>query len=431
MLEKENDPNILPWIWAVAVLSLLQRIHYGWVVVFAGLLTIVAVLGLGRFSLGMLLPSMGRDLGLGYSRMGYIGTGNFSGYLLGVLLSSRLVRRFGYRIVISCGVALVGCSMMAVGLAAGFWQILGLFFFTGIGSGLGNVPVMGLVSHWFGPSLRGRAAGIMVSGIGLGIMLSGLIIPAINAWAESGQGWRSNWICMGLLVLFLALVCVLLIRNSPYDMGLEPLEKMSVLRRKQPPSKHQRSLASGRRPLLQLGYIYFFFGFTYVIYVTFVVTTLIGDYGLSEVVAGRFWFWFGMLGIVSGPLFGSLSDAMGRPRTLALVFCLQSVAHIFLALNPFAGSIYLSIGLFALCAWSVPSIMAAAVGDYLGPLRAAAGFATVTLFFGIGQITGPALAGIIAEGWGSFSAAYLLAGGLAGVAALLSLSLPLPTSSIR
>jgi len=403
----------------------LRNIHYGWIIVFAGGLTIVAALGLGRFSLGMLLPSMGKDLELSYSLMGYIGTGNFIGYLLGVLVSSRLVKRFGYRAVISGGIFLVGCSMILVGRANGFWLVMVTFFFTGIGSGLGNVPVMGLVSHWFGSSLRGRAAGLMVSGIGLGIMITGLLIPAVNNWTSDGQGWRTNWMFMGGLVLIIALLCSLLIRNHPEDLGLKVVEKKKDTREtKQARPLTRKSDRAGKRTLLHLGAIYFFFGFTYVIYVTFVVTTLINEYGFSEAVAGRFWFWFGLLGIFSGPLFGSLSDRIGRAKTLALVYGFQGVAHLLLALNPIPGSIYLSIGLFALCAWSVPSIMAASIGDYLGPAKAASGFAAVTLFFSIGQISGPALAGILAEQSGSFSQSYLLAGLLAATAALLSLTLP-------
>lgn len=402
-----------------------RNIHYGWVVVLAGTLTIVAVLGLGRFSLGMLLPSMGSDLQLGYSKMGYIGTGNFIGYLVGVLISSRLVKRFGYRAVISGGIFLVGSSMILVGTANGFLLVLATFFFTGIGSGLGNVPVMGLVSHWFGSSLRGRAAGLMVSGIGLGIMITGMLIPAVNRWTVQGQGWRTNWMVMGGLVLAISVLCFLLIRNCPEDMGLQVVEKRGAAKsKKQSTSLTTKSVNRGKRTLYHLGGIYFFFGFTYVIYVTFVITTLISDYGFSEAVAGRFWFWFGLLGMLSGPLFGSLSDRIGRARTLALVYAFQGVSHMLLALNPIPGAIYVSIGLFAICAWSVPSIMAAAVGDYLGPLKAAAGFATVTLFFSIGQISGPALAGIMAEKSGSFSQAYLVAALLTGIAAFLSLSLP-------
>ena len=44
-----------------------RPLHYGWLVVFAGMLTVFAALGLGRFALGMLLPSMGEGLGLGLS----------------------------------------------------------------------------------------------------------------------------------------------------------------------------------------------------------------------------------------------------------------------------------------------------------------------------------------------------------------------------
>jgi len=170
--------------------------------------------------------------------------------------------------------------------------------------------------------------------------------------------------------------------------------------------------------------IYFCFGFSVVIYVTFVITSLITEYGFSEAVAGRFWVWFGLLGIFAGPVFGSLSDLVGRPRTLALVYSLQGIALLLLALSPFPGSVYLSIAMFALCAWSVPSIMAAAIGDYLGPIKAAAGFAALTLFFSVGQITGPALAGVMAEKSGSFSDAYILAGLLMAAGAVGSLFLP-------
>ena len=65
--------------------------HYGWYIVAAGTLCIFSCLGLGRFSLGMLLPSMGQALHLSYAQMGLVSTSNFIGYLTGVLLSSRLI----------------------------------------------------------------------------------------------------------------------------------------------------------------------------------------------------------------------------------------------------------------------------------------------------------------------------------------------------
>lgn len=407
------------------MMSPLRSLHYGWIIVLSGVLTIVAVLGLGRFSLGMILPSMGNNLKLEYSQMGYIGTGNFIGYLLAVLLSSRLLQWIGFRKLISGGIFLVGASMIVVGCANDFWWVFFAFFLTGCGSGFANVPVMALVSHWFGPSLRGRAAGFMVSGSGLGIMITGLLVPAINRWDGSDASWRWNWMVLGALVLGIGMVCTALLRNSPQDVGLTVLEKSGQKANNTViPATIQPSLLSPSRIISHLGSIYFLFGFTYVVYVTFVVTTLIHDYGFTEITAGRFWFWFGLLGVFSGPVFGSLSDRLGRTGMLTLVFLLLAAAHFLLAVHPQVEGIYLSIGLFALCAWSVPSIVAAAVGDYLGPFKAASGFAAVTLLFGLGQIIGPSLAGILADVQGNFFASYCLAGVLSTFAAILSLFLP-------
>lgn len=86
--------------------------HYGWVVVGTGTLAIFAALGLGRFALGMLLPSMAASLPLSYDEMGYIGTGNFIGYLVAVLVSGRLAGRLGARRMIAGGLLLVGGSML-------------------------------------------------------------------------------------------------------------------------------------------------------------------------------------------------------------------------------------------------------------------------------------------------------------------------------
>jgi MFS family permease len=174
--------------------------------------------------------------------------------------------------------------------------------------------------------------------------------------------------------------------------------------------------------------VYFLFGFTYVIYATFLVTTLVQERGFSEAAAGNLWFYIGLLSLFSGPVFGTLSDHRGRHTALVLVFLLQALAYALAALPPGPpAGLYLSVLLFGLCAWSVPSIMAAAVGDCLGPRRAADAFGAITFFFGIGQILGPGLAGLLAETSGSFAGAYLLAALLALAAALLAGLLHIPT----
>jgi len=183
-------------------------VHYGLVIVFTGVVVLFACLGLGRFSIGILLPSMGTSLDLTYYQMGLIGTGNFVGYMLAVYLAGIVAGVIGARWTISMGLVLVGGSMVLISRAVGFIDVLALYVATGIGSGLANVPMMGLVSHWFDRSTRGRAAGIMISGNGLAIVFTGLLIPWINS-ALGAEGWRSGWLTIGAISLIFSAIAAI------------------------------------------------------------------------------------------------------------------------------------------------------------------------------------------------------------------------------
>ena len=141
-------------------------VHYGWVIVGTGTLCIFASLGLGRFALGMLLPSMSETLNLSYAQMGFISTANFSGYLVSVLVSGFWAVRLGSRMLIVISLVVIGVSMILISRAESFLYLLFLYTLTGIGSGASNVPMMGLVANWFARKIRGRAAGFMVIGSG-------------------------------------------------------------------------------------------------------------------------------------------------------------------------------------------------------------------------------------------------------------------------
>ena len=82
--------------------------------------------------------------------------------------------------------------------------------------------------------------------------------------------------------------------------------------------------------------------------------------------------------------------------------------------------LYASIVVFGLIVWSIPTIMSAAVGDYMGPDQAVKAFGFITLFFGAGQIVGPALAGYLADSTGNFSMAFWLCALLTATAVVLA-----------
>jgi MFS family permease len=109
-----------------------------------------------------------------------------------------------------------------------------------------------------------------------------------------------------------------------------------------------------------------------------------------------------------------------------IVFAIQGTAYL-LATAPLAPAfLYISAGLFGIVAWSIPSIMAAVVGDYFGAERAASTFGTITLFFGFGQIVGPGVAGWAAEVADGFAISFAMATALAFLAVILAALMPRP-----
>lgn len=392
-----------------------RRFHYGWLIAGAGCLCIFACLGLGRFAIGMLLPAMGASLGLTYSQMGLISTFNFLGYLLAVLLCGRLQALLGARKLIFIALLLISISAGLIGMGRGLVSVLLLYTLTGMGSGAANVPMMGLMATWFAGRLRGRATGFVVIGSGFAILLSGYAIPLLNGLRP--EGWRLSWFALGMTVFAVAIVCRLVLRDRPADIGLEQVGGQSGPLRLDP---HSSFRPLDKKVILHCGSLYFIFGFTYVIYATFIVTVLVNEHGMSEKVAGGFWSWVGLLSLVSGPVFGMLSDRLGRRAGLMTVFTIQTISYLLAGLQLPGIALALSIGCFGIVAWSVPSIMLALVGDLVGPQNTVRAFGLITFIFGLGQISGPYLAGLAAEQSGNFAAAFFMAAFMTSLAVLIS-----------
>ena len=121
-----------------------QRLHYGWVIVLVGTLTIFACLGLARFAFGMLLPSMSGALQMSYDEMGFLGTVNFAGYLVAVALSPLLLRRFSPRQLIASGLLLISACMYGISAGSSYLMILGLYGLVGVGSGDAGAQLLDL-----------------------------------------------------------------------------------------------------------------------------------------------------------------------------------------------------------------------------------------------------------------------------------------------
>ncbi len=402
-----------------------SKLHYGWVVIFMGMLTTIAAHGFGRMAYTIILPAMKDGLAFDYTQLGLLGTGNFIGYLTMAVIGGFLAARFGTRIVITFALLLMGVTLILTGLAETFGFAFAMRLLTGLGNGAAYVPAMALGSAWFAMKRRGFATGIVSGGIGAGTLISGLVVPPILA-AYGNEGWRYSWYYLGGAVLVIAGVVFLFIRSRPDEMGLRQVGEEGGVTAGPGGAKVSTldwGLVYKKGSVWYLGITYFFYGLSYIIYMVFFAAYLVKEMGLSPQWAGGLWAAVGGLSVFCGVIWGGISDRLGRARGAALAYLVLATAYIVYALIRVEFGFYLSAFLFGLTAWSIPTIMAATAGDLVGPRLAPAGLGFVTIFFGIGQALGPAIGGFLADQTGSFTVPFLAAGGISLVGAGFSLFL--------
>jgi sugar phosphate permease len=410
------------------------KLHYGWIVIFMGLLTTIAAHGFGRLSYTIILPAMKDGLQFNYTQLGLLGTGNFIGYLAMAIIGGFLAARFGTRIVITLALILMGVTMVLTGLANSFGFAFAMRLLTGLGNGASYVPAMALGSVWFATQRRGFATGIVSAGIGTGTFISGLLVPPILT-AFGHNGWRYSWYILGCIVLAISGIVYSFVRSRPEEKGLAQVDAVAAARSpavaqdEKKVSTLQWTGVIKMGNIWYLGVVYFFYGFSYINYIVFFAAYLVKEMGYTQQAAGGLWALVGGLSVSCGVIWGGISDKIGRNKGAALAYLVLGFSYIIYALVKAPFGFYLSAVVFGLTAWSIPTIMAATAGDFVGPKLAPAGLGFITLFFGIGQALGPAVGGFLADATQSFTTAFLVAGGVSLVGMILAFFLRKPQLS--
>lgn len=393
------------------------------------MLVVLGALGLARFAFGMVLPAMAADLALSYRQQGLLGASYFVGYLAIVIAMPRLAPQLGSKNLCVGGLGIVAAALFTMALSRDYATLSISYFVVGLGSGAAFIGAMSLPSHWFHPSHRGLGGGLVVAGAGLGILLSGFLVPRVPA-APGFAAWQLIWLVFAGLCTVFSIAAALTLHNRPSEMALRPYGRAE---------RSNNSTSSTTAPagdsrdwpfLLHLGTIYALFGATGLTYTTFIVTTMVNDRGLSAASAGLLWSVIGTLSVFSGGLFGQLSDRFGRRAGMLAALSAQAIAYMLVAIDSGIIGMYVSAILFGVSVFSMPTIVAAATGDQLGAEAAAAAFAILTVMFAIGQVIGPAGAGFLADWAGSFNSSYATAAALNVLAVILCFFLKLRQSAI-
>ena len=409
--------------WRASGLREVDMVHYAWIIAFTGTLVLILSHGFGRMSYSVILGSMKEGLSLSYTQVGLIGTGNFIGYVCLAVTGGFLASRFGTRKVLSISLAVMGVSLFLTGLSDSFGFAFFMRLITGMGNGGSYIPMMALPAAWFAAKNRGLATGIVVLGIGLGLFITGVTIPYLIG-IYGHEGWRYAWWIMGIVVFAGSFACYGLLRDRPSEKGLAMYGGAE-----EPKKEPALTLLSawkdvvGEKEIWKLGSVYFMYGFAYIIYLTFIIAYLSKEAGLTPGAAGRVFAVLGFCAIFCGVLWGWISDVAGRRTATLFAYLALALSAILAVIWRAPTGYYVSAVLFGLTAFSIPAIMAAAVGDVVGGRLAPAGLGFITIFFGVGQVLGPAVAGWLRDATGTFTHSFILAACIALLGALSSLIL--------
>jgi sugar phosphate permease len=401
----------------------MKKMHYAWVIAFTGALVTILAHGFGRMSYSVILPSMKDGLTLSYTQLGSIATGNFIGYLCLAIIGGFLAASFGVRRVVFISLLIIGISLFLTGFSNSFIYAFIMRLITGTGNGASYVPIMALPAAWFVMKNRGLATGIVSGGIGTGLFFSGIVLPPVIS-AFGKDGWRYAWFLLGITVFILAFVCYAFLRNNPKEKGLTMYGGEEEQK-----GGPKVTLFSAFKDVVvepeiwKLGCVYFMYGFSYIIYLTFFVAYLTKEVGVAPVAAGRIFAVLGIFSIFCGVIYGWLSDVLGRRYGSMIAYLTLALSYIVFAFWKDNTGFYLSAVIFGIAAFSIPTIMAAASGDAVGGRLAPAGLGFITLFFGIGQALGPAIGGYIKDVTGTFTNAFILSAAVSFAGALGSLIL--------
>lgn len=393
----------------------LRRGERAWLVVAMVLAATCVAQAFGRFTWGVVLPDARDDLLGGSNTLaGLLGTLNVTAYLVGTFAVSWAASRVTLVGLVRIGVVTSTCSIAVAGFAPS-GPVLALAL---VGMGLGGaviwIPSPRIVARSLPPRRVGMAAGLIGSGIGLGIVFAGQTAAFLDRRSDADDAWQT------LYRIELVVACVVVA-------GV-----FAFLR-----SHGDRPAVSGgfggiRALRTVRGWIpatvaYTAFGFAYILVIGFLVARLEDDSGFSSNEAAAMFSLVGGATFVGGLTLGPLSDRIGRRVTLTGAFVAFAACALVILSGEQPWVALASVGVGMMFS-GMPSLIIAHIVantdvDTYGPA-----FSAATLAFGVAQMVSPQIGGLLADATDSFTVVFVLSAAVALVGAAAASRLPHSTS---
>jgi predicted MFS family arabinose efflux permease len=352
-------------------------------------------LGITRFAYGLLLPPMRDDLLWSYTLAGSMNTANAVGYLLGALAMPSLMRRHSPSVLLLWGAVAASVFMALSGFFVSAWPLMVQRLLAGVASAVLFVSG-GLLAARLGarqPERSGFLLGLYYGGTGIGIVLSALLVPLALTWAQT-QPHAWTWAWWGL-----AAVCVLATWMLMWPACV--LGGWELLNTTNAQNVHPaRQWAPRRMGFALAGYGGF--GVGYIGYMTFVLA-LLREQGASDAWLTVFYAALGLSVLLGSRLWAAWLDRYRDGQAMGRLNVLLGVATVLPAVTAQPLLILLSGVVFGAVFLSVVASTTAFVRHNLPPSLWGAGISAFTVVFALGQILGPLVVGLIADGPGGLA----------------------------
>jgi sugar phosphate permease len=172
-----------------------------------------------RLAPAIVAVDMMRDLKTGGALMGVLASAYFYPYALMQIPAGLLSDSWGPRRSVTFFFIFAALGSVALGLAQNVGMAIAARIVVGLGVAMVFVPTLKILTNWFESKRFVRMTGILMSLGGVG----GYTAATPLAYLSEAISWRGSMIVIGGITLGIALAVWLLVRDTPQELGFQPL----------------------------------------------------------------------------------------------------------------------------------------------------------------------------------------------------------------
>ena len=402
--------------------------NYKWVIVFL-LFLVYMVNYLDRVALSITVPMIEKDLALSPEQFGVIFGSFFFGYAIFNFIGGLAVDKFGPKLVLGVAVGLWSVFCGLTSIATGFMSLLILRVLFGMAEGPICSSANKMINGWFPNKEAATAMGILSAGSPLGGAVAGPIV----GYLALAFGWRLAFVIIcGIGLVWMGIWFFSVANTAKEKDQIAPAatvnQKVSTLDFADEDAKLGLMHYLKQPVILVTAFAFFCYNYILFFFLSWFPSYLVQAHGLNikEMSLTTIIPWIvGFVGLAIG---GFVSDKIlqitGKvllSRKIVLVTCLLAAA----ICVGFAGTVSSVVPAVALMSVSIfflyvtGSIYWAIIQDVVHKAKIGSVSGFIHLIGSISGIIGPIITGFIVQNTGKFDSAFVLAGVVAAIGAIL------------